>query len=410
MRRHSGKLFVLLAGTLAGRLVMAGGPLTLDTSGEPITWSAATAVQYRTDGGPLSDEVTNVQAQARVADMFDVWQDVASASISYNRAGPIQDVGAFIDGDVSTAEEFDAVEGACADGDQSPIVYDVDGSLFEDLGEDPSVIGFAGPCAINGSGQFISGLAVMNGIFQDGTDNASNPELTEAEFDAAFVHEFGHFSGLDHSQINVECQLGCGADSLAGLPTMFPFLLHVSQGSLSTDDIAWISKLYPAGGAGGFAATHSTITGTVYFSDGESHAQLVNVIARQVDNPGTVVVDESRTTAASGVSGNKFRIFHGNPINQPDPEPFGPFRSQDPSHIGFFEIPVPAGSYMIEVESIDPGFTEGSSVGGEVVIPMPGAAPPPIGPVTVAAGTASPGNDVVLIGTPPRFDQFEGPE
>ncbi|HWN07153.1 MAG TPA: hypothetical protein VNO53_08315 [Steroidobacteraceae bacterium] len=409
MRRHSGKLFVVLAGTLAVRIAVAGGPLTIDTSGEPMTWGTATAIQYRTDLGPLSTEVTNAEARARVADMFGVWQDVASASISYNRAGDIQDVGAFTDGDVSTAEEFDAVEGACGNGDQSPIVYDVDGSLFEDLGEDPSVIGFAGPCAFNGSGQFVSGIAVMNGIYQDGIDNDDNFELSEAEFDAAFVHEFGHFSGLDHSQINVQCQSGCGVDNLAGLPTMFPFLLHVSQGSLATDDIAWISKLYPAGGAGGFAATHGTITGTVYFSDGESHAQLVNVIARQVNNPVTVV-DESRTTAASGVSGNRFRVFHGNPINEPNPEPAGPFRSQDPAHIGFFEIPVPAGSYRIEVESIDPGFTEGSSVGGEIVIPMPGTAPPPIGPVTVTAGTTLPGNDIVLIGTPPRFDQFEGPE
>lgn len=410
MRRYSGVFVVLLAGSLAVRLAMAGGPLTIDTSGEPMAWGTAAAIPYRTDNGPLSGDVTELQARARVAAMFNVWQGVASASISYNRAGPILDTGAFTDGDVSTAEEFEAVEGACGNGDQSPIVYDVDGSLFEDLGEDPSVIGFAGPCAADGNGQFISGIAVMNGIYQDGIDGGDNPELTAAEFDAAFVHEFGHFSGLDHSQINVDCQLGCGADDLAGLPTMFPFLLHVSQGSLSTDDIAWISKLYPAAGGAGFAATHGTITGTVYFSDGESHAQLVNVIARQLDNLATVGVDESRTTAASGVSGNKFRVSHGNPINQPNPQPFGPFRSQNPAHIGFFEIPVPAGSYTIEVESIDPGFTEGSSVGGELVIPMPGTAPAPIGPVAVAAGTTSPGNDVVLIGTPPRFDQFEGPE
>lgn len=409
MRRTVGAILAALAGAFAACPAVAGGPLSIDTSGEPMTWGTAAPIPYRTDGGPLSIDVTNAEARARVAAMFDVWQDVASASIGYNRAGDIQDVGAFTDGNVSTAAEFDAVEGACGNGDQSPIVYDEDGSLFEDLGEDPSVIGFAGPCAINGSGQFISGHAVMNGIYQDGIENANNFELTEAEFDAAFVHEFGHFSGLDHSQVNVACQSGCVGDNLAGLPTMFPFLIHESQAVLSTDDIAWVSKLYPAGGAGGFAATHGTITGTVYFSDGESHAQLVNVIARQTDNLGTVV-DESRTTAASGVSGNKFRIFHGNPINQPDPEPLGPFRSQNPAHIGFFEIPVPAGSYVIEVESIDPGFTEGSSVGGEIVIPMPGGAPAPIGPVTVAAGTTSPGNDVVLIGTPPRFDQFEGPE
>ena len=40
---------------------------------------------------------------------------------------------------------------------------------------------------------------------------------------------------------------------------------------------------------------------------------------------------------------------------------------------------------------------------------MPGAAPAPIGPVNVAAGGTVSGNNLVLIGSPPRFDQFEGP-
>jgi hypothetical protein len=64
---------------------------------------------------------------------------------------------------------------------------------------------------------------------------------------------------------------------------------------------------------------------------------------------------------------------------------------------------------MIEVESIDAAFIDGSSVGGETVIPMPGTAPAPIGPINVTAGATSADNHVTLIGTPPRFDQFEGP-
>jgi hypothetical protein len=336
--------------------------------------------------------------------MFAVWQDVGSANIRYSRAGAISSVPGFSGGDVNTVAEFDAVEGDCADGNQNPIIYDETGEIFQDVVGDDAVIGFAGPCAIDpGQGRIVSGHAVMNGLFQDG--NLSNFELSEAEFDATFIHEFGHFSGLDHSQINVQCGFAaCGADNLAGLPTMFPFLVSDEQATLSIDDIGWISKLYPAAS---FATTHGTITGTVFFSDGESHAQLVNVIARRVDSPGGA--DESRTTAASGVSGNRFRIFQGNPINEPDPQPLGPFRSQNPAHIGFYEIPLPPGNYLIEVESIDPNFTEGSSVGGETVIEMPGSAPPPLGPVTVTAGATSAGNDVILIGTPPRFDQFEGP-
>ncbi len=396
-----------ITGVLCAGLAAAGGPLGIDSDGTPFAWSTATAIQYRTDNGPLSATVTQSVAQSRVRGMFDAWQDVASASIRYNRAGFIQNTSGFSDGDVSTAAEFNAVEGSCFDGDQSPIVYDVDGSLFEDLGEDSSVIGFAGPCAIDANGHYFAGRAVMNGRFQDGIDTAANLELTTAEFNAAFIHEFGHFSGLDHSQINVECaSTACGTDNLAGLPTMFPFLVSDQQATLSIDDVAWISKLYPAGGGGGFNATHGTIRGTVYFSDGESQVQFANVVARRVDTGG----NEDRRLAASVVSGYRFRVCHPNPITNPPPSDCGTSGSDTASHIGLYEIPLPPGNYTIEVESINPQFTSGSSLGpSDFPIPLPVAPPAPIGPITVTAGQTSSGNDVTLIGTPPRFDAFEGP-
>jgi hypothetical protein len=410
MSGRAGRIVALLAGLAYVGVAVAGGPLAVRTNGAPYLWNTASAIQYRTDNGPLSASVAEGAARTRVQGMFAVWQNVASASIAYNRAGFISDTGAFTDGDVSTAAEYDAVTNDCNDGDQSPIIYDSAAAIFIALGVDEtSVIGFAGPCAIDpAQGRILTGNAVMNGLFQDGAANPV-PDLTAAEFDATFVHEFGHFSGLDHSQVNVECATAfCGADDLAGLPTMFPFLVTGQQGTLSIDDIAWISKLYPASGGNGFDATHGTITGIVYFSDGESHAQLVNVVARRVDNGGTPA-NESRTTAASGVSGNEVRIFNGNPINEPSDMPLGPFRSQEAADVGRYEIPLPPGNYMIEVESIDPNLTEGSSVGGEDLIPMPGTAPAPLGPIHVTAGQTSTGNDVTLIGTPPRFDQFEGP-
>ena len=183
---------------------------------------------------------------------------------------------------------------------------------------------------------------------------------------------------------------------------MFPFLLDVSQETLSDDDKAWISRLYPAAT---FATTHGTITGTVFFSDGLSHAQFVNVIARRVDTG----PNEDRRNAVSVSSGFKAMVFRGNPINDPTGAGLG---SALPGDIGLFEIPVPAGSYTIEVEGIDPNFTEGSSVGGwpySFRIAMPGTAPAPIGPIVVGAGATISGNNVTLIGTDPRYDQFEGP-
>jgi hypothetical protein len=336
-----------------------------------------------------------------------VWQNVASATIRYNRAGFINNAPGFNDGDVSTAAEFNAIEGDCNSGNQSPIVYDATGDIFDAVIGDDSVIGFAGPCAINtAQGTIVAGHAVMNGLYQDGQASPI-ADLTAAEFNATFIHEFGHFSGLDHSQINVGCGNGfCSSDDLAGLPTMFPFLVTDQQGTLSIDDVAWISRLYPASGGAGFSATHGTITGHVLFSDGESQAQMVNVIARRVDAGG----NEDRRFAASGVSGNRFRLCHPNPITNPPPEDCGGGGTDDPNDIGLYEIPVPSGTYMIEVETIDPQFTEGSSVGpSDFPTPMPGTAPAPLGPITVSAGQTRSGNDVVLVGTPPRFDQFEGP-
>lgn len=387
---------------LATGTAHAGGALIFRSNGLPFVWSTAGPVQYRTDDGPLSASVSEAQALTRVDAMFDVWQKLASSSISYDQIGLILPAGAYAGGDVDTAEEFDAVQTDCFNGNQSPIVYDADGSIIADLGMDEtSVVGFAGPCALSAA-EILSGRAVMNGLFQDG-QLGPVPDLSVDGFNAAFIHEFGHFSGLDHSQVNVNCvePVPCGADDLAGLPTMFPFLADDSQVELSIDDVAWISRLYPQGGAGGFAVTHGTITGVVFFSDGESHAQLVNVVARQVDTGG----GQDRRNAVSAVSGNKFRIFHGNAIIGGGSS----LGSTAPGDIGLYEISVPPGIYTVEVETIDPMFVDGSSVGGPILIPMPGTAPAPSGPITVTAGATSSGNDITLIGSDPRFDQFEGP-
>jgi hypothetical protein len=395
---HRAAAAFAIVAALAGGSAGAGGPLFLDENGDPFLWSTAQPIAYRTDGGNLSSQVTGAQAQTRVDGMFDAWQNVASSGIAYQRAGPIQAVAGFSDGDVSTAAEFNAVDGSCGDGSQSPIIYDVNGSLFEDLGQDTAVIGFAGPCAVDGDGFIVSGIAVMNGIFQDGVNSGENFELTTQEFDAAFIHEFGHFSGLDHSQINVNCFDGaCGSDDLTGLPTMFPFLVSAEQRTLSTDDVAWISRLYPQN----FNATHGTISGVVYFTDGESHAQLVNVIARRVDAGD----NEDRRIAASSVSGYRFGFIHGNSITGAQSNGAG---SSHPAHIGLFEIPVPAGSYTLEVEAIHQEFVEGSSVGpGFFNFELPGVAPAPSAPIAVSAGEHENGHDVILIDSLPRFDDFE---
>ena len=242
---------------------MVGGP-GFGVEGQPFVWNvAALPVQYRVDGGSLARKpdgtvvVNNAAGVARAQAAFQVWQDVPTASITFANAGAIQSAGVFMDGDVSTVEEFNAVEGSCNDGVQSPVVFDADGSIFQQLMGDSSVIGIAGPCKLDETaGYILSGIAAFNGRFQDGIDDyyGGNYEMTTDEFNEALVHEFGHFAGLDHSQINVEVldratQL-CNTTDLAGLPIMFPFATcqaksTASLPTLAPDDLAWISKLYP---------------------------------------------------------------------------------------------------------------------------------------------------------------------
>ncbi|HSA92521.1 MAG TPA: hypothetical protein VLE48_05870 [Terriglobales bacterium] len=413
------------------RLAVAGGPIAVGgpsfgVEGAPFTWSTTSAIPYRTDGGNLG-ALTNTQANNRVESMFNVWENVTTANIEYSRLGAIQGVA---DGDVSTLAEYNAVNGTCNANPptQNPVIYDTNGSVFDALGIDTNVIGFAGPCLVNSAGRIISAKAVLNGKWIDGNPTQ---ELSDSAFDGAIIHELGHFSGLDHSQINVNCLSACGTDDLIGLPTMFPVIFSTRDedpgpaivnpaATLATDDMAWISRLYPkTSGSPTFSGTYGTLTGIVRFSDGMTHAQGVNVIARPVDTGS----NQDRKFAVSVVSGFKFT---GNPGQSVTAAPYlngasdntggDSFGSRQTGDIGRFEIPVPAGNYMVEVESIhcnpnDPTdcFSEGSSVGPLIdPIPMPGTAPAAAGPFAVTAGNTVNVGNIVLVGTDPRFDAFEG--
>ncbi|HWQ03400.1 MAG TPA: matrixin family metalloprotease [Candidatus Nitrosotenuis sp.] len=423
---------------LGGGPLAVGGP-TSSIDGQPFVWDASQPVPYRVDGGPLAlspsgvTVIDNAAAVTQVQAMFQVWENVPTANIRFTNAGAVQSAGSFADGDVSTALEFLDVEASCDAGAQSPIIFDANGAIIAQLIGDPAVIGFASPCSLDGTtGRIRTAEALLNGRFRDGVNQGTNFELTADEFEEIFVHEFGHFLGLDHSQINENVLNGtpnaCSVDSLAGLPLMFPVTFCQARKTagltlLAPDDEAWISWLYPEStnsppGQVPFASGYGAIQGVIFFSDGLTHAQGVNVIARRVDDGNPANGIESVRIAFSAVSGFRFTGNPGQNVTGNNP---GSLRgSRNPALLGFYEIPVTPGAYTVEVGPILHGFSAGSSVGPlSTPIPSPGPNefwdatesatddPAATTTITVAAGQTVSNIDIILNSTPPRFDAFE---
>jgi len=418
---------------------LAGGPLrltgaTATAPGQPFVWVVTTPVRYTVDTGPLSINpsgqtvISNSQGLALVQSLFQNWQSVPTTVIQFAYAGAISGVSG---GDVKTIQDFNAVQGSCNTGTQSPVIFDANGSLIKALGLDPLVIGFTSTCKLDPvAGHIESALILLNGEFQDGVSDPStnNYEINADQFNEAITHEMGHFSGLGHSQINVDLyQNGivnnCPVDELAGLPLMFPVEFCQSRKSaglpiLAPDDMAWISKLYPNSA---YSANYGVISGFVFFSDGITPVQGVNVIARRVDDP-TTPENESMRIAFSVVSGF---LFTGNPGQSitGDNTAGSSFGSRNPALIGYYEIPVTPGTYTVQIENINSSFTGGSSVG-----PLDPPAvtygadeywhqyesafdnPAQKDPITVQAGQKSSNIDFIMNQTPPRFDLFEDGE
>jgi hypothetical protein len=422
-RRIASVVCILVTLIALTTTAIGGGPLIItgpnaNSPGKPMVW-ATMPITYTLDSGPMSATsagtvvITNSAGKTRVTNMFGTWQNVATANISFTNGGAIKSTTGFLGGDVRTFSDFAAVMTSCNNGEQNPIVFDADGSILAQLIGDPGVIGYTSICRYDPvSGHILAAGTILNGIFQDGVSSSYNYEITAAQFDQVFVHEFGHFVGLDHSQFNVnvfnQTPDQCDQNTNAGLPVMFPYIYcqaRVSAGlsALAPDDVAWISYLYPSASTGGgkqaFSSKYGLLTGNVYFSDGATGVQGVNVTASQ-----------STAVGFSGVSGVYFTDNLGQSVTCVDQTTCNTdgssLGSRDPLLMGRYTIPVLAGTYTVSTESVDPQFQAGSGLNPlNPPVPMPGIAATKTG-ISVAAG-ATVNLNLTLQGTPPTFDQFE---
>ncbi|HXC50485.1 MAG TPA: hypothetical protein VN634_06375 [Candidatus Limnocylindrales bacterium] len=330
---------------VAARSSDAAGPLIVNGGGQPLTWPGGTA-SYNPDRGSLG-ALSNASATARLAAAADAWNDVATADVSLS-------AGSQLSMDVTSAN-YTGILSSCDDG-LSPIVFDTDGKITDDLfgdGASEHIIGFAAPaCGTYVPPELTEGYSVMNGVFLDGVDSDSNPELTPEQFDAVLIHELGHYLNLDHSQVGLSVAFDGDPLNDAAVATMFPILVNgTAMTSLHLDDMASVSSLYPAAS---FDTENGTIAGSVLFADGVTLFQGANVVAR--------AVGDSLVTAVSQVSGAYY--FPSNPG--------GP---ADAALRGRYELKgLPPGSYTVEIEPVYAAFIGGSSVGpSETPTGLPGA-------------------------------------
>ncbi|HEU5404284.1 MAG TPA: M12 family metallo-peptidase [Terriglobales bacterium] len=402
----------------------AGGPLavgspTFGVDGQPFVWDNSQAIQYRTDSGTLGS-MSNSTANTHLQSAFSAWTSVTTAKISTTRVGNLLGV---TNGHVSSVADFNTVYGSCMNGNQSPIVYDSNGSIFSQLIGDASVIGFTSLCKLSSDGHIRSALIVLTG----------GAGLSSTQQDQVMKHEIGHFFGLDHS-LPGQNPCGTSTDDLAALPIMYYQLS--AQTSLSADDKAWISMLYPSSS---FNSVYGVITGQVLFSDGKNAVQDVLVAAHPA-NPSSNA-SENRAIAVSSISGYRFTgnpgqaytadylactpatsCPHGYYGNNQDGSQFG---SRNPALLGWYELPLPAGSYAIEISNINDGGTIGPN---DPTIPLPGpgeywnpqesandadfsqiecTVPQVLNYVTVTAGNPTNNINFIMNGTAPPFDIFE---
>ena len=103
------------------RPVQAGTSLAITPSGKEVAWRAGTTITYHVDQGPLGT-LSNEQAVAMVDELFALWQNVPTASLSIQRAGSLPvDV---------TASNYMSYRNNNADS-YHPIIFDSDGSITD---------------------------------------------------------------------------------------------------------------------------------------------------------------------------------------------------------------------------------------------------------------------------------------
>jgi hypothetical protein len=397
--------FAILARAGGPKYVAGSSYFNPSTMGQPLTWSLG-QVNYYTDQGDLSPILPNATANAFVASAFAQWTSVSTAALTANNAGQLaEDVNGSniaVDSNGTITAPADITPSAT----QTPmgIVYDYDGSVTDALlgagAGDPSQCFWN--AVYGGVDNFGTGANLLHALVViNGQCALESSQLTDVEY--RLVRVLGNVLGVGWSQMNLNVitqNPPPTPDDYAGFPIMHYIdppncvpitACYANPYQLAADDMAALSRLYPATPSAATARIH----GSVYFMDHvgtmAQPMQGVNVVARWID-PSTN--QPSHRYGASSVSGFLFTGNAGNPVtglSDPLGNPYSEFGSSDQTLEGFFDLgalPIPnsasTAQYQLVIEALDPFWSAGLCPYDSSQVAPSGTFQPVV--VTVSAG------------------------
>jgi len=305
----------------------AGGPFIIEgpTGVTPVTYQNPN-ITVHTDNDTLNslDDLL-LDTNTVVEEAFALWNNINTSTINLvinptqiNEDININNFDSYLP--TTNYSEFNA------DDNLNPIVYDNNGEIIDAFfgdGASDHTIGFAASIFTSGTSYFKEGYAVING---------KDLNLTTTTFKLLITHEIGHFFGLDHTQVNIDNretdfgtpELCKSAPDRSYYPVMYPFICRDTE-TLHSDDISTISALYPATNV---SSNFGTLQG------------------RFVDDIGLPILG-ANIWAENTTTGETFSVVSD-------------YLTQNN---GFYKMLLPAGSYTLHANSINPLFNGGSGVG-----------------------------------------------